>query len=771
MLALSFNTWFKKVYIRKRELVRDITAYLGDALKKNRTIQEIDLCDLDVPKEIFTELLEKAASNPKSALQTIRISNNLLEDKAAHALAKLIDNSVVGIHELCVNGCGLERSSLSPILNALKKSSKVGPGLKKLSISQNRLSTDASAALGQCLASATSLEELEIAGTAFKMEHFVNGVAQGCINSLVSLDVSRNRITKKETLTLCAFLRSASSLKKINFSETELPAECMAELVDSMQSNKLLSLLHVNFSFNDFSGSSAAVASQSLSKASCISILDMSDCNLGDEGLTVFLMNLIGNKTLFELNISGNYRSTGKPSRAAEIMAQYIQQSCLESLIVRGTARGLWRHDMLPFIEILDFNSTLKKLDISSNMCGDRVIISLAKAIHTNRGLVSISVDDNGISIPALEALRHGLSSNSSIKVFPIPVIDISKMTKESDRISHTRLHDIVEGIQTSLRNNQNLKLSDVRVSEDCYDAMSLNSKVRAFFFAQPRLPHSGEEIDIAWKHGPVYQYLNQRKFKLQTDVMNDLAEVFERSQEQISRILEKSYVDLRHSIIEVATEVYGDLGSEKLDYLDRVIKSHQRSLDRDEILQITRDDVVDRLGTRHMEDLDKVLDTFALSSTKLALENVSRIALERFTRGDFITPPANPPPVPTREKSGADLKAEPLPSPPPTPSKANSSFGLNFLGMSQTSQAPAPQPLKNLAKAANRKSVVPPLPERRTRAFNPDEINLRVIEVESNLNHMTLDRAPLQKKRPPTRIPKAGATAQDFALSIEADE
>lgn len=187
--------------------------------------------------------------------------------------------------------------------------------------------------------------------------------------------------------------------------------------------------------------------------------------NLGINGIKSLCLALFHLPSLQNLILDSNIHLgtfSSDCTAAMNALAQLVKDNRLpklEYLSIKGNAQtnNYTKGAISELCDALRSNSSLTKLDISSNRMGDKGFERLAKALGNdgNRSLQIVRCDDNKTSVKAMRALEKHLRNNASICKI-LPVQDLKKLT-ESNRSKQTRIELIatIDGIQQLLLINR----------------------------------------------------------------------------------------------------------------------------------------------------------------------------------------------------------------------------------------------------------------------------------------------------------------------------
>lgn len=103
------------------------------------------------------------------------------------------------------------------------------------------------------------------------------------------------------------------------------------------------------------------------------------------------------------------------------------ENSHLESI---SLADSKLKHDIIPLLDALGTNETLKELDISGNQIGDEGARILAKALQINSKLRTLDWDKNGTTHRGVADIAAALESNHTLLSMPMPLHDATQSLK-----------------------------------------------------------------------------------------------------------------------------------------------------------------------------------------------------------------------------------------------------------------------------------------------------------------------------------------------------
>jgi len=331
--------------------------------------------------------------------------------------------------------------------------------LEVLSLAHCKIGDDVTE-LTKCLNKCgTSLCKLNVSATGIagaRLNSFFVALPKAC-KMLEDLNVSDLKFTQAEVITVSQmFLIPTCRISVINLSGS-LPstAALLQFLAIGKPGMNLTSILR-NHSFGN-DPASLKLLYETMPKALSITHLDLSDTDIGDDGIFYLAEGLTLNKTVRSLNINGSFRTDSKRPRAETVraLAKLILSDCpINTLEMAGGPKATQQlgRSIIPFFQQLMHNSSLTSLDVSGHSFGTAGAKALAKVPQLNATLTRVVYDMNDIGYLGLSSIAEGVASNSTIEVLPLPVLDIASILN-TDRSSETqhRVQSVCEALQLVL--------------------------------------------------------------------------------------------------------------------------------------------------------------------------------------------------------------------------------------------------------------------------------------------------------------------------------
>lgn len=451
--ALEYNTWFTKLRANQVRLSHDNLEKILHVLRKSLNLEELYLDNLGLKADFVNKLSNTLKVNPVSALHTVDLSYNPIEDKGASYLSQGINRLGKGVVHINVSHCGLSSKGVNNIANALCSNATNLNSLTYLNLSGNSLKDDIGH-LHNFFSQSNALQHLDISSTDIILENVFGALVKGCTTNLVHLNVSRNPFSSKKSkeapISFKQFFSSTLNLKFLNISHCKLPQEALKNLLLGLACNEFTKEMSLDISNNGLGSHGAHVLESCVHGVRCISSLDISDNNM-DSDLCNVVLAISKNKSLKHLNMGRSMKK--HMSLIMDSVVQIIQddECILQSLIIPDCRL---RSDLFNLLNALGDNKSLELLDISGNLIGDSGARLLAKALQINSKLKTIILDRNNITLQGYHDLAYALDSNRSLQYIPFPIYDVTPCMKASAERTDT----VMRKIQDLLNRNVSFK-------------------------------------------------------------------------------------------------------------------------------------------------------------------------------------------------------------------------------------------------------------------------------------------------------------------------
>ncbi|KAI5100800.1 capping protein, Arp2/3 and myosin-I linker protein 3 isoform X1, partial [Silurus meridionalis] len=371
----------------------------------------------------FAQKLASALSqNPHSALHTLNLANNSVEDKGVNLLAQ----------SLCSN---------LAFFNTLTH----------LDLSGNTLRGDDLSNLWNFLSQPNILHTLDLSNCDCALELVCSSLLRGSLQHLSILNMSKSVLNIKKGKELPSsfkqFFSTALALNTIVLSGTKLPPEALKALLLGLACNPNLKDISLDLSSCELRSPGSQILEGCIAEIPNVSNLDISDNSQNTTHTLSFQMCFI----VFSLRCVKNRENLGQVLNSLVLMIQE-EESPLSSL---SLADSKLKGDLSIVLNAVGGNSSLTRLDISGNGMGDMGAKMLAKALQINTKLRTVIWDRNNVSAQGLQDVASALEKNYTIRFMPVPIMDAAQALKSSPEKTEDALMKMEQYL---LRNHETRK-------------------------------------------------------------------------------------------------------------------------------------------------------------------------------------------------------------------------------------------------------------------------------------------------------------------------
>lgn len=515
--ALRYDKHFKGIICEGLRL-KSVVPQLGETLRLNSTLTVLTLADAGLNDKMVVTLFDALASNKGCAITTVDLSHNTIEEKGALAIARFVCTRALAAATSAASSpmtipppsipppplAGAAPSSASSgsaatgaagaaggvdgalftlpegvdpgvvVLNlegsidsgkavsalGIELAKVVHPTLRVLNMARNKIG-DSFADIGVFLhIGGAEIVDLDISGTLLsgaKLTGFLQYVAKGC-KRLARLGAANLKFSRPEDILFVSqMLISNNSLRDLDLSGSLPNARCLGDLLVCAHADASVRISIANNSFSD----SVNVLYQFLPKIKALSHLDLSNTDLGDDGIFHVAEALALNTALRSLNVSGCFHPDKRPRQdAIHAIEKLVNSDCpLEELYIAGGQKtGQQIGKYLPqLLQAFRSNKKITVLDVSGHAAGPRGALALSKLLTVNKTLREVRIDQNNIGLNGLSVIAQSLKAGSSLVSFPLPIIDIAAMINTSIMSTvQKKIHILCMEIEKSLINNNN---------------------------------------------------------------------------------------------------------------------------------------------------------------------------------------------------------------------------------------------------------------------------------------------------------------------------
>ncbi|XP_073787400.1 F-actin-uncapping protein LRRC16A isoform X2 [Danio rerio] len=429
--ALEFNQWFIKLSIKDFKLTADLCDQILRVVSRSNKLEELTLDNTGLKSDFAQRFAAALSQNPNSALHTIILANNCLEDKGVMALSSALSKRTPGLTHLDLSKNSLSAKGVNVLAQCFCSTS-----LKHLNLSGNTLRGDDMPNLWSFLSQPNCLHTLDLSNSECSIDLVCSALLRGSLKHLTVLNMSRSVFTYKRgkdfPSSFKQFFSSSSSLQSICVSGTKLPAEGLKALLLGLACNSNLRDVSLDISGCELRSAGSQILEGCIAEIPNITSLDVSDNGL-DSDLSTLLVWLRKNRSIKHLSIGRNF-SNIKAKYLGPVLVSLVhmiqeEDSPLASL---SLADSRLKADLSVVLNALGGNSSLTRLDISGNSMGDLGAKMLAKALQVNTKLRTVLWDRNAVSAQGLQDVAAALEKNYTIRFMPVPITDAAQALKNS---------------------------------------------------------------------------------------------------------------------------------------------------------------------------------------------------------------------------------------------------------------------------------------------------------------------------------------------------
>ena len=428
--ALEHNTWFTKIKASANtsKLSGDIADRILSVVGKSQSLEELHVPSIGARWEFAAKLAQAMLHNSRSALSSLDLSCNFVEDKGLNQLSQAVGRMTRGLHHVNLSYCTLSPKGLTGFSNALSQNRLNTSSLTYLNLAGNSLKEE-SHSLCTFLAQPNAIAILDISSTETPLDVLFGALVRGCTAALTHLNLSRNPFSSKKAKEIPGafkqFFASTLVLQYLNMAHCKLPPEAVKHLLLGLACNEATSNVELTLNNNNFGAAGAVVFESCIGGVRCITRLDLSENNI-DAEMAGVMHGVAKNKSLLSLNVSKNMTGV-KPKYLANVIESivFLLQEEESGLTKLNLSDCKLKGEINNVINALGSNQSLQHLDITGNQMGDIGARLLAKALQINTRLRILNLDRNGISLQGYTDITYSLQSNYAMRHIPFPTYDL----------------------------------------------------------------------------------------------------------------------------------------------------------------------------------------------------------------------------------------------------------------------------------------------------------------------------------------------------------
>ncbi|GAA6093266.1 F-actin-uncapping protein LRRC16A-like isoform X2 [Tachysurus ichikawai] len=300
--VLESNQWFSKLSLKDYKLSTDLCDQILRVVARSSRLEELALENTGLKADFAQKLASALSQNPQSALHTLNLANNSMEDKGIASLSSPLGKLPSGLKHLNLSKNSLSAKGVNILAQSLCSNSSFFNTLTHLDLSGNTLRGDDLPILCNFLSQPNSLHTLDLSNCDCALDLLRSAgsqILEGCIAELPnvsSLDISDNGLDSDLT-TLLVWVAKNRSIRQLSLGKN----------FNNIKSKNLGQVLN-------------SLVLMIQEEESPLSSLSLADSKLKAD-LSMVLNAVGGNSSLTRLDISGN----GMGDMGAKMLAKALQ--------------------------------------------------------------------------------------------------------------------------------------------------------------------------------------------------------------------------------------------------------------------------------------------------------------------------------------------------------------------------------------------------------------------------------------------------------------
>lgn len=416
MLALQHNVWFTELICDGQKIGGELTL-VANVMKTNKSIRVLRLASVGATNTAVEKLAESFKANTNLGLDVFSICDNALEDKSLIALASAFEKFTFLGH-LNISNCQVKTKGMLALMEALQKNTAICGSLHTLNIAGNSLDNEGSRKLGLFLGKATALHSLNISATQPNFQFLCTTFEKS--TSIQTCNISDLKVPKQTEEFVVHFLKLLPAVTDLQMRNVGIGVK---ELIDILTGHP--NLIKLDISDNDWSDDALIALGEHFAP------FQQPERSPALEELTMNRMFA---------------RRTKNRSQAINSLISILELRPIRALRVQGGGNSKLKGDLSALVFGLINNKTLQELDISGNQSGEPVAVALCKLLQHNKSLHTLYWDDNMTLINGLRLFKIGLDRNDTLRKMPLPLLDMSEMLKsDQDRVALVALSNEIQ--------------------------------------------------------------------------------------------------------------------------------------------------------------------------------------------------------------------------------------------------------------------------------------------------------------------------------------
>uniref|UniRef100_A0A6Q2ZBA7 CARMIL pleckstrin homology domain-containing protein n=1 Tax=Esox lucius TaxID=8010 RepID=A0A6Q2ZBA7_ESOLU len=402
--VLEYNQWFTKLSTKDYKLPTDVCEQILRVVACSTRLEELVLENAGLRSDFAQKLANTLAQNPATALHTLNLTNNTLEDKGVSALSTQLAKLPLGLKHLNLSKTSMSQKGINSLAQALSANPAILTTLTHLDLCGNSLRGEDLPNLYNFLGQPNSLVTLDLSNSDCSLDQVCTSLLRGSVKNLSVLNMSK-----------CVFSYNGRK-QKADEPHLVLNDFPLRALLLGLGCNPNLSEVSLDLSSCELRSGGSQILEGCIAEIPNISSLDISDNGL-DSDLSTLLVWLAKNRSIRHLSLGKNFNNikSKNMSQVLDNLVHMIQEeeSPLTSL---SLADSKLKADLSIVLNALGSNTSLTRLDISGNAMGDMGAKMLAKALQINTKLRTVLWDKNNVSLQGLQDVATALEKYVAVQ-------------------------------------------------------------------------------------------------------------------------------------------------------------------------------------------------------------------------------------------------------------------------------------------------------------------------------------------------------------------
>ncbi|KAJ6241246.1 60S ribosomal protein L27 [Anaeramoeba flamelloides] len=438
--SLKYNDYFTSITIDNFPSTNSLLSDFSAVVVSNRVLKKIKCTNMLI-SEGFDMIGKALYNNPTIPLSHLDFSGNTMSDRSIQYFAKGLQSMENGLRYFSLENNNLNQKSITTLLNTLVQN-KNHHSIKYLNLSGNRFGKRGSIAFSdfckETQGTENSLSSLLLKNCHLKIITIMNSLYHYFKNNKMKiLDLSYNKFSKKDVISLQPFCQSIIQLNRLKLIQCSLKNDLVSLVLHSILTNDMLKKCVFEASRNKIGsqgGKDIGDVLKNNSKSNSLNGLILDDCELGSVGIGYVCYGVLLLDNLRKLSISRNLvkdnsiKSNDLYENIQKISSLFNHSNLLY-LRIRGNNKyqiSLNSQQSIVFFRPLAHIKKLKILDLTGNHFGAKVFENFCESINNpSCQLKSCLFDGNDLDLSSIRKFFSSLNLNNSIFKINWPEKDI----------------------------------------------------------------------------------------------------------------------------------------------------------------------------------------------------------------------------------------------------------------------------------------------------------------------------------------------------------